>query len=278
MNDCVNYINEALNSGQFVESIFLEKAFSLEPVPLFPVTYLKGRKVLRSRPNDFGVFDNLRDISYPPSHAAKLNRLSKEGQSMFYCSGFSTSSERTNCIPRIVNVLEICQELINSDVDGSVDFTVGVWLVRKNLKLLAFPINIKNFEKMFKEMKQMQAYYDKAINTYSKEAVRFARYIGELISSKQFSCLYEITASYAKYLLYDRTGADDIDGILYPSVQSGGEGVNICLKPEAVDNSLKLLGARKERLIKQGNKSQIIDLRDADVGKDGKLIWKQLYR
>ncbi len=274
----IRFMEEAFRSDNLKKEQILEMISTLSPIPVISVRYLSGWKVLRSRLNNgIELFQNTKDLSYPPCNAATLSRLSQDGQPMFYCSGFSISTDKTNCRPRIVNVLETCPEFIKGNDDGYRDFTVGVWQVINDLKLITFPMDFSFDGHLFEEMKEIQSSFRQA-KLASNESVKVAKYLGKLISSKGNSCLYEITSTVARHLLFNNPSAKNIDGILYPSVQSSGEGVNICIKPEVADKSLVLMGARKHRLYKCGKDSQIVDLLDADVDMDGKLIWGPIKR
>ena len=113
-------IKDMLKRNDFNEHKFIEIVSSIELLPILPMRYLKGNKVLRCRPNDVDYFSSVNDLTYPPEQFAKLNRLSKKGQPMFYCSGFSTSSSKSNCYPRVINVLETCESFRKGSVSSSV--------------------------------------------------------------------------------------------------------------------------------------------------------------
>lgn len=246
-------------------------------IPLVQVHYCCGRKILRSRINEKNeTFERVMDLTYPPAQYAKLNRLSADGEPMFYGSLFSRSSAANNCYPRIVNILEICDPFRRMDVDGSIMTTVGNWVTNRDLRLLAFPL--ASYSRSFAESRDIRAQYDKIKGYYTKESRNFAKYIGCLLSRERRPCLYEITSVVAHYVLYDDPNTNSFDGVLYPSVKTAGEGLNVCLKPNVADEALTFLGARKQELVKHGEKVTIVDVADAKADNDGNLVWKPVIR
>jgi len=244
---------------------------------LIPIVYLRDRKILRSRTNENEeFFASAKDLTYPPVCNAKLNRLSADGEPMFYGSLFSRSFAANNCYPRVVNILETCDSFRHMDEDGSIMVTVGNWAANRDLKLLAFPL--ASYSRSFAESEDIRDQYNKIKGKYSKESRDFAKYIGYLLSQERRSCLYEITSAVAHYVLYDDTRTNSLDGILYPSVQTAGEGLNVCLKPEVADEALDLLGARKQELLKRGKYVSVIDVADAIVGEDGNFVWRPVIK
>ena len=252
------------------------KSIPSGPLPLIPIAYFRDRKILRSRINDNDVnFSHLTDLTYPPAQNAKLNRLSVEGESMFYGSLFSMSSAANNCLPRIVNILEICDSFRHKE-DDSIMMTVSNWATNRDLALLAFPL--ASYPRSVAEYDDIRSQYNKIKGNYTKESRDFAKYIGYLLSQEQRPGLYEITSAVAHYVLYDNPRTNYFDGILYPSVQTAGEGLNVCLKPKVADEALDFLGARMQKLVKHGKDVTVVDVADAKVYNGGNLVWGSVVK
>ena len=67
------------------------------------------------------------------------------------------------------------------------------------------------------------------------------------MSRKNYSCLYEVTAHLVNSFLYKSKESSFIDGIAYPSVWCDGQGMNICLKKEVVDECIDFVRKNQRR-------------------------------
>lgn len=68
-------------------------------------------------------------------------------------------------------------------------------------------------------------------HNYSKNSIEFFSFIGDLMATTASSCIYEVTATCVDYIIR----SFDFEGVVYPSVPSEGEGLNICITPEVVN-------------------------------------------
>ena len=87
------------------------------------------------------------------------------------------------------------------------------------------------------------------------------------------SCLYDITANTINHILYESTASSDLDGIMYPSVQSDGQGMNICLKKETVDECIHFQNASVQCIMKKEGKATILPVAYSQLLANGTLQW-----
>lgn len=87
----------------------------------------------------------------------------------------------------------------------------------------------------------------------SEETKNLARFIScEFAKQIKEPCEYLISATIATDIIYQL----GIDGIVYPSVQLGGQsGLNIALSPKAVDENMKFVRTISQTLYKNKGKS-----------------------
>ena len=105
------------------------------------------------------------------------------------------------------------------------------------------------------------------------EYCEFSEFIGNLMAQESYSCLYDITATTINYILYHSTAADDFDGVIYPSVWGAGEGMNICLKKETVDECVHFQTASVQYIDKTVGQSTIFGVAESYLLPNGNLKW-----
>lgn len=84
------------------------------------------------------------------------------------------------------------------------------------------------------------------------------------------SCIYEVTATCVDYIIR-RLG---FEGVVYPSVPSEGEGLNICLTPKVVDKKVMFESAIAEIVIRKDMKSTIRIIEHAQMVTPTTFNWK----
>lgn len=67
------------------------------------------------------------------------------------------------------------------------------------------------------------------------------------------------------------TAASDLDGIMYPSVWGQGQGMNVCLKKEVVDESVHFQMASVQYIEKRKGESQIFGVAESYLCPNGDL-------
>lgn len=91
------------------------------------------------------------------------------------------------------------------------------------------------------------------------------------MASSHYSCLYEITSRSIDFILNTSSASKDLDGIMYPSVWGEGEGMNICLKTDVVDNSVHFQSASVQCIDKEVGQGSIFGVAESLLMPDGLL-------
>lgn len=148
-----------------------------------------------------------------------------------------------------------------------------MWQARRTLTLIAFPFS-QDLSKPCKEIQNFNKCWDtKYSKAFSYSSIEFAEFIGKEISKKHYSCLYEVTAHLINSFLYKSKESSVIDGIAYPSVWCDGQGMNICLKREVVDECIDFVRARVERIEKIKGEAKMLPIANSLLIPNEKLEW-----
>lgn len=274
MNKDVEIVQEMLDSGQFVPDVMKEVLSHYQDHPaIVPCKILAGSKIIRSSTNDAYVFhENVARLSYPPVEFARTDRASLKGKPMFYGTVFTSAVEH-NAFPRIFSAMETTDILRSFEKEGRVFTTQSLWLPDRDIHLFAFPFS-KNYKRACDEVRFQRDAWDNQLSKYwTKHYCEFSEYLGELIAKENHSCLYDITANTIDYILYQSTAAVDLDGVMYPSVWGAGEGMNICLKKETVDECVHFQAASVQYIDKKVGNTTIFGVAESYLMPDGTLKW-----
>lgn len=241
---------------------------------IIPYTILAGSKIIRSSTNDSKEFhESVSRLNYPPKKYARTDRASLKGKPMFYGTVFSSAAEKNNAYPRIFSAMETTDILRDFQREGKVFTTQSLWLPDRDLHLFTFPFS-KEYKKPCDEIKYQRKVWEERLKYHWPiEYCEFSEYMGFLMGKENFSCLYDITATAIDYILYESTAADDLDGVLYPSVWGAGEGMNICLKKETVDECVHFQAASVQYIDKTVGHSTIFGVAESYLLPNGNLKW-----
>ena len=215
-----------------------------------------GKSITRARSGN--NFFKKSDLSYKPQKFnTKCQRASTPNRTMFY--GTINENERSLEESRMIAISE-CSSLLRGgiDINGIEKITYGRWTVIDNINLVSIVhrdifVDITN-NPLLIELKNS---YDEFIRTVPKsqeKADLIAQFFAKEFSKKEIlsDSDYFISAVFSEMVSYDL----GYDGILYPSVQAGGQlGFNVAIKPEAVDTKMKLDMVAESTLYKKGEKS-----------------------
>lgn len=211
------------------------------------------QKILRTRKNEDGFFGYIHELSYPPKEYARTDRASIEGKPIFYASIFTKEVEKSHAYPRIISALETIPLLRAKGTSGQNLITQSVWMIDEEVHAYSFPLS-SQYKRACSEINMLNSDWDKVLkNEYSEDSIEFFSFIGDLMARPNESCLYEITATCIDFILEHY----NFDGVLYPSVQAEGQGMNICIKPDVVDSKISFAGAATEVIVRNGDNSQI---------------------
>lgn len=259
-----------LESNTFQKGVLLDilKSYG-EDIALMPIKLFANQKILRTRKNEDDVFGYIHELSYLPKEYARTDRASIEGKPMFYASIFTKEVEKSHAYPRIISALETIPLLRAQGTSGQNLITQSVWMIDEEVHVYSFPLS-SQYKSACSEINMLNSDWDKVLkNEYSEDSIEFFSFIGDLMAKPNESCLYEITATSIDFILEHF----DFDGVLYPSVQAEGQGMNICIKPDVVDCKISFAGAATEVIIRNGDNSQIHILGNTHMITEDSFEW-----
>lgn len=270
MNKNIQAILNMLDSNTFQRGVLLDILESYgEDIALIPIKLFVHQKILRTRKNEDGFFGYIHELSYPPKEYARTDRASIEGKPMFYASIFTKEVEESHAYPRIISALETIPLLRAKGTSGQNLITQSVWMIDEEVHAYSFPLS-SQYKRACSEIYMLNSDWDKVLkNEYSEDSIEFFSFIGDLMAKPNESCLYEITATSIDFILEHF----DFDGVLYPSVQAEGQGMNICIKPDVVDSKISFAGAATEVIVRNGDNSQIHILGNTHMITEDSFEW-----
>lgn len=274
MIESVKIIERMLQDNAFDKGVLMNILDSMSFTPIIPVMLPAGNKILRSSTNDEHEFHkSVARLNYPPDQFARTDRTSLERKPMFYGSVFTSAVESENAYPRIISAFETTDILRDYNRKGKVITTQSVWMTQEDLVTFAFPYP-KDMPRACKEIKSIREMWDAKKSAYKQEDVEFMEYMGEIMTRQAYSCLYEVTANVVDYILKNICYMDKpLDGVYYPSVWGDGAGVNICLKPDAVDRCVRFMDAKLVVIEKNVGNSFLPIVADSRLDENGVLQW-----
>jgi hypothetical protein len=191
------------------------------------------RNYFRVRPlSEFKNIDLIREHSYPPIDVVKMGRCNFPKYPVFYCStNLGTALLEVAKNNNNVRYCISCWELIKSDQKIIFESFMQTSLPPNNLF-----IQIKqNIDKKINE--PFIKTYNKNLRKTQKNGL--LEYLEYLDSSFVKDTDYSISATLAHRTLFARHEFKT-DVLMYPSVQSLKNGVNLAIRPNFVDNNLRL--------------------------------------
>lgn len=235
----------------------------------------KDNKIIRTRVNDKAeVFDTFEDLKYPPIENARTDRASIEGKPMFYGCVFTHKGDDLY-LPRIIGLMEASAFFRDTTSIGGQFLTQSAWGNNRDLKLAMLPTS-SMYTSPSDELKYIQKEYNNIAQQLGVVNNSDARYLGDLLAQENVGNTYNLTAYYIDYLLNESEDGDYFDGVIYPSVPSEGLGMNICIRKELIDSGeVECDGACFEALIKYKKECKLIQIFDADILSNGRLVWRK---
>lgn len=221
------------NAYKRIYKIFEEIRFI--PVLTYDIPQLssdeKTNVVFRSRTNPHfdEKFEKLADISYPPSKILNsFGRINEPYQSMFY------GSEN-----RPTSYLELVENWVEShNIGDSLSVTIGMWELQRDLKVFLIPKPDID-ERISDGDHHYGSVYDEKMKKFAAIEKAYSDVIFRYLSSKFAKPAkndvktYMITTAFSN-LMFSK---NFIDGVLYPSVPFQGQGYNLVLRPNLIDDS-----------------------------------------
>lgn len=202
------------------------------------VTFHKGKPILRARPNNGGErFEILSDYSFKPQEFnTTYQRASTPYRTMFY--GCITpenvgTGELNNS--RITGAIEAMPWLRDKTTSGYKKISFGKWVVEEDINLLAL-VHSNVYYGASSYTKELADAYEKFMSIQDKEILenskKFQQFLANEFSKEIGTHLdYMISATFTD--IVTKYPGQQIDGVLYPSVRTSGQGFNIAITPEA---------------------------------------------
>ena len=272
-NEASDIIKKMIDSNSISLSKLYDCFYSIEPpIVVIPLQILKGQSIIRVRINNTSnYFDDIGELSYPPSDKSKLMRASLPGHPMFYGSIYSKTPNPDGASPRITTLFETSDKLRDPDFSGHQIVTFSKWRLNDTIRVFALPIS-NNYREFTYDAINIQNYW----NTLFKPNIEidkgtFSEYMGDLMAEKGTNSIYEVTANFIHFVLEnDEVG---YQGIVYPTQQLYGDGLNIALTPTTVDENCQFEHASTCLLIKDKKDATLLGIADAKWDTNGHIRW-----
>ena len=231
-----------------------------QSIKVIRITIEPGAIISRIRKGN--GYKSRKDLSYPPVEACRsYQRANFPNSTMFY--GTISDSESPTVDNRYIAISE-CSSLARAGKEskGIERFTISNWCTTKALRLAAIVDN-----KVFEEIRN-NTLLQSAKSIYNKfiilpEYDEYARFVAtEFSKPVEKDYEYLISAAIADAYVHQ----SNFDGVMYPSVRTGGQaGMNIALKPKVADSSLALQNVGELVFYKNGEHGIVIVDKLADI-------------
>ena len=209
----------------------------------FNLPFLQGIKlkpgyaIYRARPTESEDFEDVEQLSYN-KNPAKFGRANRPGSPMFYGSLATKPDDE----PMLTNIMELLEISPHLGGEGQVDYTIGQWIVEKEIYALLMIFN-KDYLSKIKHFKVLHDNFVKDIimtSPVNMDAYKILEYIALEYAKPSMGDdnNYKISAAFFEKML--ERSQITIDAIIYPSVKCEGEDFNISLTPDAADTKLML--------------------------------------
>ncbi len=259
----INGINLNENSAyERIRKVIEELGIAI-PSYVFP----NGINLFRCREHENeNDFTNESDISYRRDidGITEFGRANEPHQSIFYCGDVRPTS--------ILETSQIVRGESNINIDKII-ITTGHWITEAPLKLAVIAhsqearerndlINSHgvNIDELTKEL--FPDDFIKILETLKYFSNAFAKNRNRLKNGYKISCAFAHFAYMSN------------DGIVYPSLQRNYEGLNFALKPEIVDNNLRLIAAKKDTFHKRRHKEYVnTEYKDTLSVNNESILW-----
>jgi len=245
-------------------------------LPIMTVTIPKGKRLVRSRPNeDISRFNEIKDLSFLP-HAKnkKYKRASTPNNTMFYAST-SAPKQKSTIHETEITFYETVPFLNNIDSLGYAKITYGCWFPKEDLTLLAIIPYTKKYEKK-NFIGEMKKHYNANLKETPDEYLTKASIdFLELISSEFSKNVevekhydYMISAIFTEILMKNNS----FDGVFYPSIKSDNTCYNVALTPDIIDK-LSLIVVGECSIFKNKERIEFCEDAKALVSENGNFNW-----
>ena len=249
---------EALDLSQYPYFEIRELIREFGKVGFIIFTLHPGKTITRARCD--GNLKTVSDLSYKPQQYNKqCQRASTPMRTMF--SGCIVPEEQNIIDTRFISACE-SSSLIREGMEtsGEQTITFGKWEVIEDIHLLVVIHKDYFHDADNSLLGELKIAYEDFLMKYpdaAKDIDISAKYFAKEFSKKNedgFDYNYLISAIFTEVVTTDHA----FDGVMYPSVQTGGQlGFNVAITPDAVDKKMKLVVAYETQIKKIGEKVHI---------------------
>lgn len=240
---------------------------------IIPVPHLeyKPNKLIRYRRHIKGeiFFEHSYELSYRTDimNINSFGRANEPGQGLFYCNDDGNQETGISEAVSIFRGNTQSQEEI---------LTIGAWDLKKPLSLVMILPTEENSGKNseFDKMKEFYNSFEKSKEF--EDLKKFNEFLANefTLDLEKHRSNYKITCAFSNYI---KEKFPEIDGIIYASVKSEFNGINIVLWPEVVDEKLDFVAARKSVFRRVADKT-FVEVKTFDSieyhKKTDKIIWE----
>jgi len=247
MQDFEQIKNKLLLASQISDLAQVNRLVS-DLVHIMPVPIVQASPpfVARARMNYGGeVFKCQAEVSYNPfPERIKLARANFDGQQVFYAA-VPSESDMGSC--QNTATMETVWEHVKDEDLHMQYMTFSRWYVSQPLQVVMLSFS----EKSYKQNKDFERahhhflpFFEKNIANLSPERKDFCVKALNFMSSVfcqhlSKSLYYRISASYFNVvMMYSTPDGVPIDGLIYPSANTGAAGMNIVLRKELIDDKV----------------------------------------
>jgi hypothetical protein len=222
-------------------------------------TLHKGKTIVRARPGS--NFREKSELSYlPQAKNTKCQRASTPNKTMFYACLVGEKQSFAEC--RILATSET-SSLLRQGIEstGIEKITCGRWNIIDDIDLVV--ILDENIYKTVSNnplLSELKNAYDTFIQTTPEleEKTRLiANFFAQEFSKEQIENDYDyfLSAIFSEFVVNEL----NYDGVMYPSVQAGGQiGFNVAIKPEVINQRLQLDLIAESTLYKKKKDSLVV--------------------
>ena len=214
----------------------------LEVIGIIPIMTAKlntGTRIHRTRMGR-GYYQPWQLTYKKPRLCTSMQRASLPNESVFY--GCLSDDQSRLEYGRMIGLLECSKLAKDMKGFGREYVTASVWEVTEPINIISF-ITDRTFAGE-KKLCEIVKHFVRLYKEKHRNIDNIERRVGQIID-REFSKVvddnrdYLITATLVHDMLFDFK--EDIDAVLYPSVQTRGDlGLNIAIKPEVADRKLSL--------------------------------------
>jgi hypothetical protein len=231
-----------------------------------------GESLLRGRSlNEGEEFLCKSDYTYPPSRfSKKVQRASHPGLIMFYGTYVPQMLiDEGNDLraARVTGILEARSDLRSNNTNCVQKIAFGRWVCKEKLKLVGV-FQSQSISHSNNYIKDVYSKYLKFLDKspeFKPQSIRATNFLAEQFSKENIDSEsdYLISALYTEMAV-----KNGFDGVLFPSVQTGGFGINCAITPFATDNKLDFVYAGECIVYKRKTNYIVDNLRGAEMYKN----------